>query len=127
MIVFRIAPRFVRLVQTGVMTHLFDMPRQVVARPGRNIRLEDAVSHRPVAEGTVTSVERMEIIWTGRRITGIRESGMPILRLEAYAHRLGYADIDDMAEDFEALYGCKFLEGLLVEWRPTEAAALEVA
>lgn len=127
MITYTFAQRFVPLITAGVMTQVFEPPRLRHARVGEPIRLVDAVNHRQIVEGAIcTAVERMDIIWTGNRITGIREGNMPLLRLEGCAKRLGYADLDDMATDFAQRHGPRYIEGYMIEWRIAEVAALEL-
>lgn len=127
MITYRFAQRFVPLVSAGVMCQTFEPPRLRHARVGEHIRLLDQVNLRQIGDGAIcTGLHRMEIIWTGNRITGIRESGMPLLRLEACAKRLGFADLDDMSSDFSVLHGPRYTEGWLVEWMLIEAAKAEM-
>ncbi len=127
MITYTFAQRFVPLITAGVMTQVFEPPRLRHARVGEPILLRDAVNHRRIVESAIcTSVERMDIIWTGNRITGIREGTTPLLRLEACAKRLGYADLEDMSTDFARLHGPRYIEGYMIEWRLAEVAALEL-
>lgn len=127
MITYTFAQRFVPLISAGIMTQVFEPPRLRHARVDEPVRLMDAVNRRQIVEGAIcTAVERMDIIWTGNRITGIREGTMPLLRLEACAKRLGYADLEDMAADFARLHGPRYTEGYMIEWRLAETAALEL-
>lgn len=130
MITYTFAQRFVPLVQAGVMTQIFEPPRQRHARVGEPIRLISSATSRLIIDHTIcAAVTRMDIVWTASRITAIREGGMPLLRLEACAKRLGYADLEDMADDLSRRHGPKYIEGFLVEWRVCEPAYfdLEVA
>lgn len=127
MITYTFAQRFVPLVHAGVMQQTFEPPRLRHARVGEPIRLMDKINHRQIVEGAIcTAVERMDIIWTGNRITGIREGNVPLLRLEGCAKRLGYADLEDMATDFARLHGPRYTEGYMIEWRIAATAALEL-
>lgn len=120
MITYSIPLRFAPGIATGIQTQIFELPALRHARSGEPIRLVVELSGQVVLDAVCASIARMEIIWTGRRITTIREGGVALLRLDNCARRLGYADLDDMAASLAVLHGPRYVEGFVIEWRAPE-------
>ncbi len=128
MITYSFEPRFVPLIRSGVMSMVFTLPppRRLPAT-GETISLVERATGNLIAHATCVGVAPMEIVWSDNgRITTIRESDMPLLRPEACARRMGYADLIDMAQHLSHLALLGFWVGRVTEWVIPELALAEV-
>lgn len=116
MVSYQIPAQLATGVLAGRVFQIFSPPQYRPALPGEVIRLVNSGTGEEICCAVCTAVSRLEVVWTGNRISQIREVGRALLAPLDCARRLGFADLTEMSEQFRTLYGARFIEGFLIEF-----------